>query len=61
MEEYLGLVRTVLEEGAFKQNRTGVATISSFSCEYSIDLSDGFPLLTTKKLDGYRWDSLIYR
>ena len=60
MEEYLDLVRTVLEEGAFKQNRTGVATISSFSCEYSIDLSDGFPLLTTKKLDGYRWDSLIY-
>jgi len=60
MEEYLDLVRTVLEEGAFKQNRTDVATISSFSCNYSIDLADGFPLLTTKKLDGYRWESLIH-
>jgi thymidylate synthase len=37
-----------------------VDTISSFSQHYSIDLQKGFPALTTKQMDGYRWESLIH-
>ncbi len=60
MDQYQELVRSVLEEGAHKANRTGVDTISGFHRSYTIDLQQGFPLLTTKKMDGYRWDSLIH-
>ncbi len=60
MEQYQNLVRTVLEQGNYKPNRTRVDTISSFSHSYTVDLQDGFPLLTTKKMDGYRWNSLIH-
>lgn len=60
MDQYHTLVRDVLRNGSYKPNRTGVDTISSFSHHYTIDLSEGFPLLTTKKMDGYRWKSLIY-
>lgn len=58
MEPYLDLVRSVLEEGVYKPNRTGVDTIAGFNCNYTIDLNDGFPLLTTKAMDGPLWDSL---
>lgn len=58
MEQYLDLVRRVLAEGTFKENRTGVHTIASFSEHYTIDLQEGFPLLTTKAMDGPLWDSL---
>ena len=50
MKQYLDLVRYVLENGERKENRTGVATISCFSCFYRVDLSGGYPLLTTKKI-----------
>lgn len=60
MNQYLQLVTDVLEHGNYKPNRTGVDTISSFSHSYTIDLQQGFPLLTTKKMDGYRWNSLIH-
>ncbi len=50
MKVYLDLVKRVLENGVRKQNRTGVDTISSFSEFYKVDLEDGFPLLTTKKV-----------
>lgn len=60
MEQYLTLVKDVLAEGSYKPNRTGVDTISSFSQHYSIDVSDGYPLLTTKRMDNFRWDSMIH-
>ncbi len=51
MKEYLDLVERVLENGVLKKNRTGIDTISTFSEHYKIDLSKGFPLLTTKKMN----------
>ncbi|WP_266079029.1 thymidylate synthase [Haladaptatus caseinilyticus] len=60
MEQYLGLVDDVLQEGTYKPNRTGVDTISTFSRHYEIDLQAGFPLLTTKQMDGFRWDSMLH-
>lgn len=50
MKAYLDLVKNVLENGVRKENRTGVDTISSFSEFYKVDLAEGFPLLTTKKV-----------
>lgn len=60
MEQYHQLIKRVLENGNYKPNRTGVDTISTFSQTYKIDLSEGFPLLTTKDLSGFRWNSLIH-
>lgn len=50
MKAYLDLVQRVLEHGVLKENRTGTDTISSFSEFYRVDLADGYPLLTTKKV-----------
>ncbi|MFC6836088.1 thymidylate synthase [Halomarina ordinaria] len=60
MKQYLDLVERVLSSGSHKPNRTGVDTVSSFSQHYRVDLAEGFPLLTTKRLDGFRWDSLVH-
>ncbi len=60
MQQYLDLVDDTLSAGQYKPNRTGVDTISSFSQHYTIDLQQGFPLLTTKDLSGFRWNSLIH-
>lgn len=60
MEQYHNLVKNILENANYKQNRTGVDTLSTFSQSYTIDLQKGFPLLTTKDLSGYRWNSLIH-
>lgn len=57
MKEYLDLVKTVMDEGVFKPSRTGIDTISYFGAFYKVDLSKGFPLLTTKKM---QWKSLLY-
>jgi len=56
MKEYLDLVKTVMNEGVRKSSRTGVDTISYFGAYYRVDLSKGFPLLTTKKME---WKSLL--
>ncbi len=50
MKAYLDLVKNVLENGVQKKNRTGTDTISNFAEFYKVDLSEGFPLLTTKKV-----------
>jgi thymidylate synthase len=51
MREYLDLAARVLKNGARKENRTGIDTISSFAEQYRVDLRNGFPLLTTKKVN----------
>lgn len=50
MKQYHDLVRNVMENGVWKENRTGVRTLSNFAEFYRVDLSEGFPLLTTKKV-----------
>ena len=50
MKEYLELVDYVLKNGVRKENRTGVATISTFAYSYKVDLNKGYPLLSTKKV-----------
>jgi thymidylate synthase len=47
---YLDLLRDVLENGARKNDRTGTGTLSVFGRQIRMDLAQGFPLLTTKKL-----------
>ena len=47
---YLGVVERVLATGVRKTNRTGTDTIASFAEHYSVDLAQGYPLLTTKKV-----------
>ncbi len=57
MKQYHDLVKLVMEKGTHKKTRTGVDTISYFGAFYKVDLSRGFPLLTTKKM---QWKSLLH-
>ena len=50
MRQYLDLVRTILEQGEPKEDRTGTGTLSVFGTQTRYDLREGFPLLTTKKV-----------
>ncbi len=50
MQQYLDFMRHVQQHGTTKTDRTGTGTISVFAHQMRFDLSQGFPLLTTKKL-----------
>ena len=50
MQQYQELVRKILEEGHVKTDRTGVGTKSLFGYQMRFDLSQGFPMVTTKRV-----------
>jgi thymidylate synthase len=56
MKEYLKLIKQVIDNGTHKPSRTGIDTIAYFGAFYKVDLQNGFPLLTTKKM---HWNSLL--
>ena len=50
MRDYLGLLQHVLENGSYREDRTGVGTHAVFGSQTRYDLRGSFPLLTTKRL-----------
>jgi len=55
-KQYTGLLQDILDNGVTKSDRTGTGTLSVFGRHIRHKMSDGFPLLTTKKMD---WKSIV--
>jgi len=48
--QYLGIVKDIIDTGVYRDDRTGTGTVSKFGVHMRFDLSDSFPLLTTKRV-----------
>jgi thymidylate synthase len=59
VKQYLDLLKNVLENGTKRADRTGVGTTSIFGMQTRYDLREGFPLVTTKAMDGIRWKGIV--
>ncbi len=57
MRQYLDLLQRVLEDGTAREDRTGTGTLSVFGDQLRVDLRQGFPLLTTKRI---HWKSVVH-
>ena len=57
MQQYLELMRRIKGEGVYKDDRTHTGTLNLFGPQMRFDLSQGFPLLTTKRL---HWKSIVH-
>ena len=56
MQQYLNVLKNILENGDLRPDRTGVGTLSLFGSQLRFDLSEGFPAVTTKKL---AWKAVV--
>ena len=57
MKQYLNLLKSILESGKERPDRTGIGTKALFGCQMRFNLQEGFPLLTTKKVN---FKAIIY-
>ncbi len=56
-EQYINLLSEIYNEGTYSKNRTGVNTYKIWGAQIHVDLNEGFPLLTTKKM---HWKSVVH-
>jgi len=60
MNQYLEIIKQILTEGYYKENRTDADTIKTPPISYNLSLGSGYPLLTTKDMSDPLWDSMLH-